>query len=313
MTPEVTVIIPTFCRPEDLRRAVQSALAQVNAPPFEILIVDNDPSGSAKSTVDSLVNKAPSSIPVRYIHEPNAGVANARNTAIDHTKTKLVAFLDDDQSAPKNWLEALTSFNMGTPVPATFGPVITQLPEGAKLHRSYLEDFFARTPNHPSGLIEQYYGCGNCLLDLSLIKFEGPLFDTEMNETGGEDDVLFQAILKNGQKFGWCAEAPVFEHVPKTRATLDYTLKRAFSYGQGPITLARKASPRQNAKIALWMIIGSAKAVTNVALYAGSWILRSPTRAVFLDRAIRGAGKVFWWVDMKFYGAGALKKKSLSQ
>lgn len=311
--PEVTVIIPTFCRPEGLRRAVQSASRQAKAPDYEILIVDNDPKASAKSTVCTLVEDSQIAVPLRYIHEPNAGVANARNTAISHTNSKLVAFLDDDQSVPENWLEALMLFHKQTPAPATFGPVITKLPDSTTHHRSYLEDFFARTPKHATGLMEEYYGCGNCLLDLSAINIDGPLFDTAMNETGGEDDLLFQAIQSNGQKFGWCAEAPAFEHVPESRATLNYALKRAFAYGQGPITLARKASPRQNLKIALWMMIGTAKAFMNAALFTGSWIMRSPSRAKFLDRAVRGAGKVFWWVDMKFYGAGALKKKLISQ
>ena len=313
MTPEVTVIIPTFCRPAELYRAAKSALEQSGPPAFKMLIVDNDPAGSAKSTAEKLINEAPAGISVRYIHEPNPGVANARNTAISHTATRLVAFLDDDQSVPENWLAALTSFNAEFPAPATFGPVITKLPDSARLHRPYLEEFFARTPGLQPGYIDEYFGCGNCLLDLSLIKSEAPLFDKAMNETGGEDDLLFQAISNNGQKFGWCADAPAFEHVPESRATLNYTLKRAFAYGQGPVTLARKASPRQNLKIALWMMIGSTKAVFNAALYAGSWIIRSPSRAKFLDRAIRGAGKVLWWVNMKFYGAGALKKKAISQ
>ena len=306
--PEITVILPTFRRPQDLQRAVRSVFAQDVAPDFEILIVDNDPDGSARTATDVLISEAPEHRPIRYVHEPNAGVANARNTAIAHTTTRLVAFLDDDQSVPPHWLAELAAFHKRCPVPVTFGPVVTQLPESTKRHRRYLESFFARAPSIASGEIDHFYGCGNCLMDLSQITREGPLFDTAMNETGGEDDLLFRALQDEGHAFGWCAEAPAFEHVPASRAQLRYTLKRAFSYGQGPVTLARKASPRQNGKILFWMIIGAGKAVVNMAMYAGSWLIRSPERATYLDRAIRGAGKVFWWIDLRFYGASALTK-----
>ncbi len=308
---DVTVIVPTFRRPTDLKRAVQSVFAQASVTEFEILIVDNDPNASARDVAQHLELAAPPNMPVRYIHEPNAGVANARNTAISQTKTQLAVFLDDDQSVPDNWLSELLLFHKQYPVPVTFGAVITALPDEARNHRRYLEAFFARSPSIPSGLIEHFYGCGNSLLDLSLITKNGPMFDTAMNETGGEDDLLFRSLQEQGHKFGWCIEARAFEHVPPSRARLGYTLKRAFAYGQGPITLARTASPRQNGKIFLWMLIGAGKAVLNSAIYAMSWLTRSPSRATYLDRAIRGAGKVFWWVDLRFYGASALKKPAV--
>lgn len=307
---KLTVIIPTFCRPSELRRATLSVLAQQNAPPFELLLVDNDPSASASDVSQELSSIAPDHIPIRYIHEPNAGVANARNTAIANARTDLIAFLDDDQSVPDHWLSALIAFHDQFPAAATFGPVITRLPDTTRHHREYLEAFFARAPQLQSGWINHFYGCGNCLLDLSLINRDGDLFDTAMNETGGEDDLLFQSILKDGQKFGWCEQAPAFEHVPEARADLSYTLKRAFAYGQGPITLARTAKPRQLSKIAFWMLVGLFKAVTNYSMYVVSWLTRSPSRAFYLDRAARGVGKMFWWVSCKFYGAGALAQKA---
>ena len=308
--PDITVIVPTFRRPEELRRAIQSLFAQTEVATFELLIVDNDPDASARAVSEQLIASAGGHVFVRYVHEPNAGVANARNTAIANTRTQLVAFLDDDQSVPAHWLASLVSLHSKHPAPVTFGPVITKLPDAIKLHRTYLEDFFARAPELASGYIDYFYGCGNALLDLSLIECQRPLFDTAMNETGGEDDMLFRSLQESGHRFAWCAEAPAYEHVPASRATLSYTLKRAFSYGQGPITLARTSAPPKNGMVAVWMLIGAGKATLNAALYAGSWLARSPERATYLDRAIRGAGKVFWWVDIKFYGASALAKSA---
>lgn len=308
----VTVVIPTFQRPHDLDRAVRSVLAQSGAGDFSLLIVDNDPSASARGVSEQLVLDAPASIDVRYVHEPAPGVANARNTAVANVTSDLLVFLDDDQSVPPTWLARLLEFHAQYPAAVTFGPVKTKLPETAKTHRTYLEAFFARDPDLTSGYIDHYYGCGNALLDLKLIDVRQPLFDPAMNETGGEDDLLFQALSNAGERFGWCAEAPAFEHVPASRAQLSYTLRRAFGYGQGPITLALKASPTQFWKVAMWMAIGAGKAALNSALYAAHWTVRSPSRAIYLDRAVRGISKVFWWINFNFYGASALSQKSAS-
>lgn len=305
---DVTVVIPTFRRPQELLRAAQSVIAQANAPTFSLLIVDNDPKQSARNIADRVMSES-DGVCVRYVHEPNAGVANARNTAMENVTSQLVAFLDDDQSVPSNWLRTLIEFHNSHPAPVTFGPVLTKLPEGDHKHQAYLESFFARTLQKDSGYIDHYYGCGNAFIDLSLIEYDGPLFDPSMNETGGEDDLFFRNIKEKGARFGWCADAPAFEHVPASRARLEYTLKRTFSHGQGPITLARTSVPTQYGRILMWMLIGAGKATLNGVLYAVHWLARSPARITYLDRAIQGAGKVFWWVRFKFYGAAVANEK----
>lgn len=306
----ITVVIPTFRRPAELRRAAMSTLAQSFDYAFQLLIVDNDPEGSARQVANELALQAPDRIRVHYVHEPNAGVANARNAAIANVDTRLVAFLDDDQSVPETWLSKLFAFHHHNPAAVTFGPVVTKLPDDTCPHGDYLKAFFAREPEITSGYIDHFYGCGNSMLDLKLIGDQRPLFDTAMNDTGGEDDVLFQNLSERGLRFGWCQEAPAFEHVPLSRATLAYTLKRAFAYGQGPITLARKSTPPQYGKIGMWMAIGAGKAALNGLIYSAYWVVRAPTRARFLDEAVRGAGKVFWWKSLSFYGNGALEREN---
>jgi len=310
--PDVSVVIPTFRRPGGLFRAAQSVLAQINAPAFEIVIIDNDPEGTAKETAQKIADLAPATIPVRYVHEPRAGVANARNRAVDEVSAPLIAFLDDDQSAPEHWLASLTAAHTGHPAAVTFGPVETVLPDGITAHRAYFERFFARELDAPTGLIDHYYGCGNALLDMTRMPDSRPLFDAEMNETGGEDDVLFGQLERAGERFGWASGASVYEHVPAARATLGYTLKRAMAYGQGPCTMARKSVPKRWDKVAFWMLVGAYKALVNGLVYAVQFILRAPGRAASLDRAVRGLGKVFWWVDFHFYGAPALGKSTSS-
>lgn len=307
----ISVVVPTFNRPEGLKRAVTSVFRQTRAAEgFDLIIVDNAPNGSAAETIEDLRRACPATINFIALHEPAAGVANARNCAMRAVKTDLVAFLDDDQSAPKTWLETLLNAHRDYPAAVIFGPVRTTLPTGQRRHQRYFEDFFARNPGFETGYIDTTFGCGNALVDFSKVPGYAPWFDPAMNESGGEDDILFVRIREAFGRFAWAADASVWEHPPVKRVTLTYTLKRAFSYGQAPITLAQRKSQFPLFGILFWMLIGLGKAVW----HGGCWILlsllRHPDRAFQLDKAMRGIGKLIWWIDLRFYGAAALKSKS---
>lgn len=307
----ITVIVPTFNRPDSLKRAVTSLFKQTITPSgFALIIVDNTPDASAALAIEGLRAICPPTIDLIALHEPAAGVANARNLAMSAVKTDLVAFLDDDQSAPIDWLERLLDNYRLFPAAVTFGPVNTALPNGQRRHQRYFCDFFARQPDFKSGYIEASFGCGNALIDCSKIPGSAPWFDTAMNESGGEDDILFSRVRAAYGQFAWAQSAPVLEHPPIERVTLSYTLKRAFSYGQAPITLARRDENKSVGVVIFWMLIGAAKVVWHGVQWLGLSLIRHPGRAFQLDRMVRGLGKLAWWIDLRFYGAAALPKKT---
>ena len=314
-SPRASVVIPTFRRPDGLDQAARSVFAQtgLGEARFDLVIVDNDPGHSARQVAHRLKADAPDNWHVVLVHEPRPGVANARNAAMDTVRTSLIAFLDDDQSAPRDWLCELLATHERTPAAATFGPVVTALPDGIARHRAYFEDFFARDPGHAEGYLDASYGCGNCLLDRRLLPPLDPLFNPDMNESGGEDDLLFAAIRSTGGRFAWSAGAPVYEHVPAARARLGYTLPRAFSYGQGPCTLARRQRPPRIDKLLMWMGIGAGQTLVYGTVALGMWLTRHPRRADWLDRTVRGLGKVLWFHREDFYGhAGAARASGRS-
>ena len=79
MSPRISVIVPTCRRPDALGVAVRSIQAQQGFAPgeVELVVVDNDPAGSAKVPFESLTADAP--IESAYVHAPIPGVAQARN------------------------------------------------------------------------------------------------------------------------------------------------------------------------------------------------------------------------------------------
>ncbi|MBN8648402.1 MAG: glycosyltransferase family 2 protein, partial [Caulobacterales bacterium] len=140
--PIISVIIPTFHRPQGAKMAVESMLCQEDAPKFEIILVDNDKAQSAKAIADELAEKAQNhGIKFQYSVEPNPGVANARNCALKLASGEYVAFLDDDEVAFPDWLEKIYSTAKNTNAHVIFGPIEARLPQGSDAPSEYFQAF----------------------------------------------------------------------------------------------------------------------------------------------------------------------------
>lgn len=89
MTPEISVIIPTYKRPEKLANALAS-VGQACSLSHEIIVVDDCPDGSA-FPVASLFK-------AQYLCKSgkNRGLSQSRNIGIALAKGKYLLFLDDD-------------------------------------------------------------------------------------------------------------------------------------------------------------------------------------------------------------------------
>jgi glycosyltransferase involved in cell wall biosynthesis len=301
----LTVMIPTQRRLGGLAVAVRSVLGQQGVSDLEIIVVDNDQVDSARSTVEALA--ADAACPIHYVHEPRAGVANARNAGMAKASGELIAFLDDDEEAPAGWLAALLAAQARYDADVVFGPVRARAPDSVAAHRDYLERFFSRLGPAEGGVIDHYYGCGDSLLRRSALPDPVSPFAAERNQIGGEDDMLFGQMKAAGAVFAWEPAAWVWEDPVPERLTLDYTIARAFAYGQGPSAHCAAASPPDRVGVARWMAIGVAQAAVFGAVAGLKWLTKSNDRADWLDKAARGLGKTLWWGPFKihFYGRTA--------
>lgn len=306
--PDISVVMPTLRRPESLARAVRSVFAQTGAGALELVIVDNSPEGSARACVEALRREAP--FPLVFVHEPKPGVATARNSGLAAASGALIAFLDDDEEAPEGWLAALLATHREHDADVTFGAIKGRVPPEAGWATPYLETLFSRTGPARSGLIAKPFGCGNSLLTRATALPELAPFDAAMDQIGGEDDLLFNKLAQAGRRFAWSTEAWVWEHPAPHRATMDYALKRAFAYGQGPSQAAQRRG--DGLGLAMWMAIGGGQALVFGALAGVLTLLRRPQRADMLDRAAQGVGKVLWMprFEPRFYGAAEVARSA---
>ena len=87
--PLVSVVIPTYNRPDLLREALASVFAQ-SVTNYEVIVVND---GSTDDTVERL---KPFADRIRLITQGNTGIGAARNRGIDEARGKYIAPLDHD-------------------------------------------------------------------------------------------------------------------------------------------------------------------------------------------------------------------------
>lgn len=104
-SPDLSVVICTYNRPELLRLALTSLLRQSPANlTYEVVVVDNNSTAETRAVVDEI---AQSDSRVRYVREPRQGNAYARNTGVAEARAPIVAFLDDDVTVRDHWVELI--------------------------------------------------------------------------------------------------------------------------------------------------------------------------------------------------------------
>jgi len=304
----LAVVIPTLRRPQALETAIRSVMAQQgpNSRPDELVVADNDPQGSARMLVERLMREA--DFPILYVHAPKPGVATARNAALAATQADWIAFLDDDEIASARWLSALRSAQAALAADVVFGPIQGRAPSAPAGVRPYLERFFGRTGPSVDTLIDAPFGCGNSLFARAGTLAGAAPFDTDADQSGGEDDALFQKLEAQGVRWGWSADAWVEEAAPAHRATLSYAFTRAFAYGQGPTQQAARDGDWVG--VIRWMLIGAGQSLLYGSVAAAQWMTLRASRADWTDRAVRGLGKLFWIkpFEPRLYGQAELRR-----
>ena len=112
MTPEVSVIIPTYNRRAMLLEAIDSVLAQ-STPAFELIVIDD---GSTDGTSENEhLRRFAETIRIRIDRIDHRGPAAARNRGVAIARAPLIAFLDSDDLWSPTKLERQLAFVRDNP------------------------------------------------------------------------------------------------------------------------------------------------------------------------------------------------------
>ncbi len=120
ITPTVSIVVPMFNGERFLSQTVNSILAQ-SFRDWELVLIDD---GSKDGSADIATNYASNDERIRFVTQPNGGVANARNSGLKTTnsESEFVIFLDQDDTWEPDALADLISAIQSTPsAVAAFG------------------------------------------------------------------------------------------------------------------------------------------------------------------------------------------------
>lgn len=112
--PQVSVIIPTYRRPEATVRAVRSVLAQTFAD-LEIIVVDDCSGDGTAEAVEGLARDLDEAR-IRVVRlETNRGPGEARNRGMVEARGEFIAFLDSDDELEPESIERRVRFLRANP------------------------------------------------------------------------------------------------------------------------------------------------------------------------------------------------------
>jgi succinoglycan biosynthesis protein ExoM len=312
--PRLTVAVLTYQRPDDLAAVLPMLVGQAGGVrdlvDARVLVVDNDPSASARAQVEALaaeVETATTAVPVRYVVESTPGIASARNRALDESvDSDLLVFIDDDERPSEEWLRSLLALWAGTGAAAVVGPVRSEYevdPEPFIVEGR----FFVRR-RLPTGTAVEVAATNNLLLDLVEVRRQGLSFDVALGQLGGEDTLFTRSLVAGGGAILWCAEAVVTDVVPAHRVTRGWVVRRAYSSGNGwsltSVMLSAGGPARLATRLRLTARGGVRVAGGTARLLLGTVVRSLGQRARGVRTIARGAGMVAgaWGAGYREYG-----------
>jgi succinoglycan biosynthesis protein ExoM len=222
----------TYKRPEMLKNALDGISKLILPKEFSgIIIVDNNPKGSALNTINSF--KQSFNYPIYSFIETNKGIVYARQRVLNEAhniEANILAFFDDDAIPDPNWLTNLYSFYINHNCIVATGDQIQILQENAP---KWIKNggFFKRNKSRPEAKELKGAATNNVLFSLDFVKDKNLSFDVSFNTTGGSDTDFFWQFYKNGAKILWTNTAIVREEVPDSRANFKWLFNRSLAMG----------------------------------------------------------------------------------
>ena len=128
MNEKLTVVVPVYNVENYLRKCIDSILAQtINV--SEIILVDDGSTDQSGNIADEYASKYSW---IRTIHQPNGGLAAARNTGINAATGEYIAFVDSDDYIESAMYEELLDNLIKTQADMSIGGVWYEEENGTK-------------------------------------------------------------------------------------------------------------------------------------------------------------------------------------
>jgi len=212
MKTDISIVVPVYNYATHLRKTLLS-LKQQSVNDFEIIVVDDGSTDNSAEVARSLADRV-------IINKKNSGPAISRNKAIKQAKGEIIAFLDSDCIADKDWIRNIIDSLEDIRVDAVMGN--TKIPKSTFIGNSISELGFPGGANagfenmwrvDKNGFTDHITSCNFAARKRIFDKFG--LFDESFPLAGGEDPELSYRWSRRGVKIKYSPIIIVF-HEPRT-------------------------------------------------------------------------------------------------
>jgi len=183
----ISIIIPTHNSKATIERCIKSLIKQsYPREKFEIIVVDD---GSIDGTIELLKTAGVD----RIIQTEPCFQGKARNIGAKEAKGELLAFIDSDCVAEKDWTKKIIA-ELQT-VPAASGPILNGNPQSRVAWSEYFIEFGGWDENKERTLVRFFPAC-NGACTKKVFEQTGGFVESEASE-----DILFgESLQKEGLK-----------------------------------------------------------------------------------------------------------------
>lgn len=226
-----SVVIPTYDRPEPLRRCLEGFL-RLDHPSWELLVV-NDGGQTSFAAIDDALRAR---LPLTTIDAPHRGPAAARNAGARAARGQFLAFTDDDCIPEPDWLRQLERGFGGENAAVLGGAAINPFPDSTaavtwEVYLEFLREYFRDAEGNglmlPSNNLayrrEAFFSLGG--------------FDETFPLAAAEDVDLAYRAVGAGLRQRYFDDARVWHY---HRSTPRGYLRQQFRYGRGSFDLRRR-------------------------------------------------------------------------
>lgn len=239
----ISIVICTYNRSQMLKELLLS-LEKIVSPQFaewEVLVVDNASRDSTAQVVGEFIKNT--TLPLRYVHESNQGLSQARNRGIKESLGDIIAFIDDDVVVPDDWLvQALQAFTRHD-VDVIGGKVIMRFEEALPAWLDHeLQHCLGAFDRGDEEIVfsdenDGMVGIGANICFRRRIFNTVGTFDTTKGRNGkkllmGEETELIGRVFRNGGKCVYYPKLYLYHSAGKEKVSKSYVLQWHYRFGQ---------------------------------------------------------------------------------
>jgi glycosyltransferase involved in cell wall biosynthesis len=227
MDPVFSVVIPTYNRLDMLVRVLDALGSQVDAPPFEVIVVND---GSTDDT-DRVMSRRKG---ITFRTQPNGGPGRARNHGVSLARGKIVLFIGDDTVPEPTFLGEHARMHRDAgddPIVACLGYTGWPATERVTAFMDYINDYglqFGYKLIRDGEVVPfNFFYTSNISIDRQLL-VDHP-FDTTFPSAAWEDIELAYRLDAKGLKIHYNAHAVTRHYHPMN---VDSFARRQYTVGK---------------------------------------------------------------------------------